>query len=55
MSIAELVERIKESEKTRTHEQRMRLLQEAHILTANGELDKRFFTVKKSKKSAKLA
>lgn len=47
MSIRELIEKIKESEKTRTPEQRMRLLQEAHILNSNGELDPRFFTVKK--------
>lgn len=53
MSIAELVERIRESEKTRTHEQRMRLLQEAHILTAKGKLNKRFF--KSAKSSTKVA
>lgn len=43
MTIAELTQKIQSSAKSRTHEERLRLLKAAHILEADGSVN-RFFT-----------
>lgn len=43
MTIAELTQKIQSSAKSRTHEDRLRLLKAAHILEADGSVN-RFFT-----------
>lgn len=49
MSIYQLTQKVKTAGKTRTHEQRVKLLKDAHILDSQGRLDKRFFSSSKSK------
>ncbi|WP_409524046.1 hypothetical protein [Nitrincola sp. MINF-07-Sa-05] len=44
MSIYELTQKVKTSGQKRTHEQRMKLLKEAHVLDARGGFDRKFFT-----------
>lgn len=44
ISVKELIRRINESEKTRTPEDRLRLLQEARILDSDGNFVKELFS-----------
>ncbi|MGP9764448.1 hypothetical protein ACT3UM_01805 [Halomonas sp. AOP13-D3-9] len=44
MSIYKLTQKVKTAGQTRTHEQRIKLLKDAHILDSKGYLDKRFFS-----------
>ena len=44
ISVKELIKRINESEKTRTSEDRLRLLQEARILDSDGNFVKELFS-----------
>jgi len=56
MSMAELINSVKQSADKRTDEERTRLLIEAHILDKDGNYDARYFstdTVKKSKANKK--
>lgn len=55
MSIIELIKKIESSEKTRTSQQRIALLQKAHILNANGEFNRNFFKSEQSDKVNKPA
>lgn len=57
MSIVELTEKVKDAAQRRSPEERMKLLQEANILTEEGTFDRRFFsedTVKKSQADRKM-
>lgn len=44
ISVKELIRKIRESEKTRTPEDRLRLLQEARILDSDGNFVKELFS-----------
>lgn len=46
MTIAELTQRIQASAKSRTHEDRVRLLKAAHILEADGSVNRFFTTIR---------
>lgn len=48
MSITELTTRVQTAGKNRNHSQRMRLLEKAHVLNAQGKKDSRFFSSEKS-------
>lgn len=47
MSIYELTQKVKTAGQTRTHEQRIKLLKDAHVLDSEGRFDKRFFSSSK--------
>lgn len=44
-NIAELTRRIRKSAENRTHEERVKLLKDAHIIDSNGSVDKFFTTI----------
>ncbi|MFC4654554.1 hypothetical protein ACFO3I_05895 [Rheinheimera marina] len=48
MSIYELTQKVKTAGQTRTHEQRIKLLKDAHVLDSKGRFDERFFRSSKT-------
>lgn len=44
MSIEELTQKVKAASKSRTHEDRIRILRAARVLDSNGNFDKKFFS-----------
>ncbi|OKH89080.1 hypothetical protein [Thalassospira sp. TSL5-1] len=48
MSIDELTQKIEAQAKSRTHEERLRLLRDARILDQDGRLDRNFFRLEEN-------